>query len=726
MFERYSNMTLDKKVISLPKGGYILETSAGDLQLGAPPETIKDSLALGRSVPRMYIAPMNLFSHSKMASLLEVEFPCNFNFFIARSKTTIFATSKQKSLILELLSEAIFGPANLHLENEYSGGTDHRAFPAMEKEMQYFTKHPTEDRHFTLADIVEIVILEPGEPTIHNGISVTLDLAHGLLQIEDKGVKTPLPWDIDLPELKVSYKESIFIAPSFGITTLGSSHGFDPKGKTSGFIFWVNGVGIMIDPPVDSALWLQEDNVDPQMVTSVILTHCHSDHDSGVMQKLLQQGRITLYTTPTIFSSFIKKISLLTALSEIEIIQLVDFKPLQIGKPVNINGASFTFSYRLHSIPTIGFEMKFKNKTITYTSDHLNDKNYFKKLYSLGILPKGRFEELSGFNWESDIIIHEAGIPPLHTPLQVLLELPESIKERIYLVHTDKSKIKGDTKLKISPTGLFNTMRIEQKYMVHGESIQILNIVKNLDIFQDISFAKAVEFLSILKYVKFTRGETMLKAGCFNRRFFIILAGRARIIQEGRTKAYLTSGSYFGEKSLIQRRKAGATIEARTDLITLVVEEEDFFNFFSNTPIIQKLNALSEIRKLGSWETLASNSLFHAASIYQINMLESLFTYCDSPENTTIIQSGKPMECALFWKNGKGEIRNDEDIILKELKYGDYIGNPAYLLGERIPHLHVVTASPASYFRVSWDKMLKFFQTNPGILLALKELNPVL
>jgi hypothetical protein len=27
------------------------------------------------------------------------------------------------------------------------------------------------------------------------------------------------------------------------------SHGFDPKGSTSGYIFWVNGRGIMVDPP---------------------------------------------------------------------------------------------------------------------------------------------------------------------------------------------------------------------------------------------------------------------------------------------------------------------------------------------------------------------------------------------------------------------------------------------------------------------------------------------
>ena len=39
------------------------------------------------------------------------------------------------------------------------------------------------------------------------------------------------------------------VPPDFGITVLGSSHGFDAKGSTTGFIIWVYGKGIMIDPP---------------------------------------------------------------------------------------------------------------------------------------------------------------------------------------------------------------------------------------------------------------------------------------------------------------------------------------------------------------------------------------------------------------------------------------------------------------------------------------------
>jgi len=32
-----------------------------------------------------------------------------------------------------------------------------------------------------------------------------------------------------------------FNPPEFGVTVLGCSHGFDPKGSTSGYVFWING-----------------------------------------------------------------------------------------------------------------------------------------------------------------------------------------------------------------------------------------------------------------------------------------------------------------------------------------------------------------------------------------------------------------------------------------------------------------------------------------------------
>jgi len=98
-----------------------------------------------------------------------------------------------------------------------------------------------------------------------------------------------------------------FNPPDFGITFLGTGHGFDVKDATSGHIIWINGRGIMIDPPPFSSHALKYYGVSPNLIDKIIITHCHADHDAGALQKLLSGNKIELITTPTIMGSFIRK-----------------------------------------------------------------------------------------------------------------------------------------------------------------------------------------------------------------------------------------------------------------------------------------------------------------------------------------------------------------------------------------------------------------------------------
>ena len=83
-----------------------------------------------------------------------------------------------------------------------------------------------------------------------------------------------------------------FDPPLFGITILGSSHGFDPHGSTSGYIVWINGRGIMVDPPPFAYMLLKKHAVPSSLIESVIISHCHADHDAGAFQKILESQKI--------------------------------------------------------------------------------------------------------------------------------------------------------------------------------------------------------------------------------------------------------------------------------------------------------------------------------------------------------------------------------------------------------------------------------------------------
>lgn len=61
---------------------------------------------------------------------------------------------------------------------------------------------------------------------------------------------------------------------------------------------------------------------------------------------------------------------------------------------------------------------------------------------------------------ETDLLLHEAGAPPLHTPLEVLLQLPPRVKKHLYVVHT--SSLPEGCELRVAPTGTAGTIRLDQ------------------------------------------------------------------------------------------------------------------------------------------------------------------------------------------------------------------------------------------------------------------------
>lgn len=172
----------------------------------------------------------------------------------------------------------------------------------------------------------------------------------------------------------------IFHPPSFGVTVLGNSHGFDKNGSTSGYVLWINGRGVMVDPPPYSSATLEKEGIRPQMIIGVIVTHCHADHDAGAFQKLLTGSRLAIITSPCIYNSFIRKYAALSGLRPSLLRQCHRFRPAIVGQALRFQGASFHFTYSLHTIPCLGFKVVFRRRSIVFTGDHLNSPEIIKNL----------------------------------------------------------------------------------------------------------------------------------------------------------------------------------------------------------------------------------------------------------------------------------------------------------------------------------------------------------
>jgi hypothetical protein len=64
------SLITSQRVIYLPRGGTYVQTSAGPLQFGLPPETIKDSMNLGLTLPTNFVLPKERFNLQMVVSLI--------------------------------------------------------------------------------------------------------------------------------------------------------------------------------------------------------------------------------------------------------------------------------------------------------------------------------------------------------------------------------------------------------------------------------------------------------------------------------------------------------------------------------------------------------------------------------------------------------------------------------------------------------------------------------
>src|SRR5258708_6139607 len=112
-------MAADPQVYRLPRGGAIVTTSAGAVQLGAPPETIKDALAAGLGVPATFVLPSTWFSRSRGLTVAELEFPVYYNFFVLGRRVTAVCDEPGRARLRAVLRESLFGPATWETALDY-------------------------------------------------------------------------------------------------------------------------------------------------------------------------------------------------------------------------------------------------------------------------------------------------------------------------------------------------------------------------------------------------------------------------------------------------------------------------------------------------------------------------------------------------------------------------------------------------------------------------------
>ncbi|MBX7058272.1 MAG: cAMP/cGMP-dependent 3',5'-cyclic-AMP/GMP phosphodiesterase [Leptospirales bacterium] len=678
-------------------------------------------MMLPRSTPQIFVLPNSFFHVEKGISVAELEFPIYYNHFLRQKKTYIVCTREQRDQLIVVLNEAVFGPDVVDLRSEYVDGENTFGYPDMKSEMDFFRGNRQLD------DLVKFVIFKDHKVRLNN---VLIEKgANGNFHLEDED------WErtIEIPDevgFNIIYEAGErmpepYQPPLIGVTCLGPSHGFDPEENTSGFLLWINHHGIMVDPPVNSTEWLRQSNVNPKLINSIILTHCHADHDAGTFQKILEEGKITIYSTETVMHSFVRKYHALTRIPIKELFSLFDFVPVVIGKTYLMNGAEFRFNYALHSIPSLSFEFFFQDQSFIYSSDHLNDPERFKDLRDRGVLKDTRYRDLMDFPWHHKIIYHEAGIPPLHTRVDYLRTLPDEVQRKITVYHIAKKDMPPNSMLTLARFGIENTLYPPITPPRHEEAYRLLDALSNIDIFRDFPISKAKEFLSVVDRETFHRGDTIIQKNTPGDKFYIIVSGNVRvegmeqdIDQQGEGAKRFGSYEYFGEASLIMDQPRSADVVAETDVEALTIEKTKFLNFIKGSGLNLKFSMLNEIRRTGTWDVLSRSRFFRGITSAQKTQLELIMDLRRFRRGDMLIRQGDTFSEAYIIKSGRVEAVRDGATI-ERLGRGDFCGEIYMLQKEAPSSFDFVAEDELEAYRLERQDLVSYITNNPGVYMRL-------
>ena len=425
--------------------------------------------------------------------------------------------------------------------------------------------------------------------------------------------------------------------PLFGVTILGSSHGFDPDGTNTGFVVWVNGRGMIVDPPPGSSNVLRRLAIPTRLIDGVLLTHCHADHDAGTFQRMLKSTDVKLYTTKTIFESFLRKYSLMTGLHRDFLLKCVTHHPVVIGEPFSFHGGTFTAFYSLHTVPCIGFEARLNSESAVYSADTNADPALPHRLYADGVIGEGRMNQLLAsplVTNEHDLIFHEAGIPPIHTPMDYLADLPDEVKERLFLVHVSKKTVPSDSDLKCAVE--WQTIELDQDEVISEEEQQeeaILRHLKCCEFFNSVSEDDLMDrVVKETKLVVAPTGTFVARGGQPIEHVFYIMAGEVEcyigdFVDNGdvttpsssAVKHHFVSGDIVGQQCLggDSGQVWAFSIKTITGCTLYEVPKAAIEAVVTDEAELQKMTRLADLIVSSSWDIIGSNVMLKNLTMMQ-------------------------------------------------------------------------------------------------------------
>ena len=407
-------------------------------------------------------------------------------------------------------------------------------------------------------------------------------------------------------------------------------------------------------------------------------------------------------------------------------------------RPINLR----TDRYSLHPIPTIGLIAEYKGESLYYSGDTRFDPELGKELLENGNIKEGRKFDLNDsiFRQEFSCILHEAGVPPIHTPIDALAMLPPRVKQNLYIVHSNFGNVEEHGLQNAKEWSTIEIpIRMEREEEPERELRETVNAILSIPLFYALDEAEEDVHKAMAKVAKrevVKEGTVVFEKDSKYDKLIIIEAG---IVKEGTgiwTKQY-TVGDHIGELSLCstdEHKTTLSTFTALTDVQLMVFEATDLLPIIKDMDeVMEAIVELALCRKKPSWDVLARNSVFERTSDMQRLDLQDMMTEKVIPEKAVIFTSGKAQPFSFFILSGTVDLDfdpkdettfrgNNEAVKIKaELGVGALVCDINNLLGRRPSYSDVVALEETRILAIENDDMHEFLKANPGIIFSLMD-----
>ncbi|MGR3219949.1 MAG: cyclic nucleotide-binding domain-containing protein [Candidatus Anammoxibacter sp.] len=493
--------------------------------------------------------------------------------------------------------------------------------------------------------------------------------------------------------------------PEFGITFVGTGTGFDPESLTSCFIIWINGKGIAVDLVSYCESHFRHLGFTINDISHVFLSHLHADHDAGVVEALMAGEKINILTSDIIFDSFLRKAAASTKFTKDNIKDFVNFTALKEGKEIPIPGmknAYITFDYSFHSIPSGRFKLRYKmpygkEMLIGFSGDTKYDKELVNKLYNDGIITSGRRDNILGFLWDCDIIIHEAGGGSLHTDINNLSALPEKLKKRIILTHAEKDTRKKKPFYFVNEGETINFVKKQYNY----SNKELLPLVKNTGLFPDITSKQFNMLMQNSAIETFPKARYVFKEGDMGHKFYIILSGFAEVIKKDKVIAIYDKSCFFGELALLGDDKKRRTSVRATSKLVLLSMERSIDKMTTISSAVQE-KMYEFVNFFTDWLPPALIGYLSRGKLLTFKKSEKIVKYGDKSRDIYILISGEI------------DIVNKARKVIAHIANVEIFGEIAFL--KQVPRTATVTVSTnqATVIRINNKLFKEIFEKFPS------------